>query len=498
MTTQQINWSDYAEEVERGLSAEQPELDDALERQAFYDYQGARYERLFKRDAESSFDFQGRPHRPSGFLRECIEILCEHVYCPGPSRKWSAAAGNEFLGRVWSDNHLDALLQEADELATLNDCAAIQIDAGGGDFTAKPLTYRLWGREQFHVWTDPNDDCCPLVVCTKDKYNLRTRYRLWDANQVQTFLTKQPTETMSEGRVAYPEGPPEPHEYGCLPFSFISYKKPVRSFWVSSIGELLHKAEVRIDDRLSRLDESINKHLNPIPIAEGMPADWKPILEPQRFIRTPKAGPIIGPTGGYEPGDAARLYYLQVSIDSVAAWDDLLKYMNQCLEAARVPMSAVRMEQTGVASGIALVVEQAPLLTRARKRRGMYSVYEQDLACRSLRCAGNHYGMPALVAAADKGKLVTGWPQPSIPIPTPDRLELLQGEIRGGFKSFIMGVQEWYGVCRDEAVEMIGQVETDNAELASLAPSLVEIAQNEPALPGQQITDPNQPAGATS
>ena len=67
-----------------------------------------------------------------------------------------------------------------------------------------------------------------------------------------------------------------------------------------------------------------------------------------------------------------------------------------------MPISAARMEQQGVASGIALMVEQEPLLKRAEKRRHTFKVYECDLARRTLVVTANHYGMPELMAAAEK------------------------------------------------------------------------------------------------
>jgi hypothetical protein len=388
-----VDLSLYRSEVEAGLPNEQPGLDEATERQAFYDYDGFRYERRFRRDAESSFDFAGRSHRPSGFLRECIDILCEHLYSPGPARRWDDAAGDRLLQRVWQDNVIDAFMLEADRLSTLNDWCGIQVDPGKGDFASKPITYHLWGREQLAVWTDPDNSTIPQVVCTKDKYDAQTRYRLWSDTEVQTFLTPKlrPGQTTG-GRLAEPVGPPEPHGYGCLPFSFVHYTLPIRDFDVTSIGEFLWKAEICIDDRLSRLDEAIHKHMSPIPVAEGMPANWKPDIEPGRFIRVPRASAVPGGSGGYERGEFARLYYLQATIDVAAAWEDCRNYMNQALEAARVPLSAARMEQQGVASGIALMVEQEPLLKRAESRRQAKRVMESDLARRTLTVCRSHYG----------------------------------------------------------------------------------------------------------
>jgi hypothetical protein len=472
----------YQKEVEAGLPTASKDMDEAAERQAFYDYDGTRYERRFRRDAESAFDFQGRSHRSSGFLAECLDILCEHVYSPGPARRWSEAAGDDLLQRVYADNHIDAVMLAADMLSSLNQFVAIQIDPGAGDFGLKPITYRLWGREELAVWCDPDDRSRPLVVVTKDKYHEQARYRLWTDEVVQTFLTRPLTLGQTAGgRVAYPDGPPVPHGYGCLPFTFICYQLPVRGFpvWgtsVRAIGDLLFKASCAIDDRLMSLDESIKKHMNPIPVAEGMPDQWKPDLEPGRFIRMPRANPVVDNTGGYRPGEFARLYYLQATIDVAGAWLDLTNYINQMFEAARVPMSAARMEQTGVASGISLMVEQEPLLKRAEARRPMFRAYETDLSRRTLTVAGNHYGRPELLAAATTAtaKLAASWPPPRLAVLTMDMLEVGTAKVNLGYASHLMQLQEIYGCTRDEALEVAKQIAADQADLARVNPEMAE------------------------
>ena len=71
----------YAEEVCNGLPHEKDRLDAVLENQAFFDLDAERY--IPMRDAESAFDYAGRPKRSSGFTREVVEVLCEHLYAPG-------------------------------------------------------------------------------------------------------------------------------------------------------------------------------------------------------------------------------------------------------------------------------------------------------------------------------------------------------------------------------------------------------------------------------
>ena len=211
------------------------------------------------------------------------------------------------------------------------------------------------------------------------------------------------------------------------------------------------------------------------------PADFRMFLEPQRFIKLYSSGPRIGESGGFEGGTTPKLYYLQTTIDVAGAWDDLLRYINQVLEALRVPATAVRMVQDGASSGFALLVEQAPLLTRAKKRRHAYGVFEERLAKTALRCAGNHYGMPGLVAAADSGRLLLGWSEPTIPVPSPDRATLDQGDLALGLKSRTQIVMERLGCDRDAALARLRQIKEDRDEEDKIDP---EATPPPPAGPG--------------
>lgn len=459
------------DDVEHGLESQQHRLNDAEMSQAFWDYQGKKFMQVFLKDAETPFDYVQRPYRASGLLRQVIEILCEHLYSPGPSRAFDKPEGQKFLQTVWEDNHFDALMQRSDELAALNDVAAIQVDANEGNFQDKPITLRAWGGQDFHVWCDPDNRTVPKVCVTIDRYDHHTLYRLWDDKQVLTFETKQQENV--EGQRAAVLISEEDHKYGCLPFGFIHYKQPITSFWESGVGTMLTQAEIRFNDRLSRLDESVNKHLNPLPVAENVHEEWQPIIEAQRFIRIASSKIRPGASGGYEEGPTARLYYLEAHIDIAGAWDDAIKFVNQVFQALKIPASLYRSEQVGMASGIALVVEQAPLLTRARARRMPFGLYESDLARTILRCAGNHYGRPKLVAAAKAGKLSLSWPQATVPVPTQDNLELALGQVQAGLLSLPMLVQQWFGLQREPAFLHLEQVEADNAELKKRAPGLM-------------------------
>jgi hypothetical protein len=435
-----------------------------------WDYDGKKFMSVFMRDAETPFDYIQRPYRMSGLCRQIIEILCDHLYSPGPSRTWDQPAGNKFLQTVYEDNHFNALMGRADQLSALNDVAAVQVDANEGNFQDKPITLRLWGAQDFAVWTDPENRTVPKVACTVDRYDGTDCYRLWTDKEVRRYESTADG-TLAEGQKAtFVDA--TPHEYGCLPFAFVHYVQPITSFWETGIGAFLAAGEVRANDRMSRLDESVNKHLNPLPFVENVDETWNPVVQPGGFIRISSSKMRVDQTGGYADGPQARVYFLEAHVDIAGAWDDLCKFLNQLLQALRVPAEAVRMEQVGVSSGIALIVEQAPLLTRARKRQQPFALYETEIARCILRCAGGHYGRPDLLRAAKTGKLSLAWPQPSVPVPTKDNLDLLLEQVNAGLKSLVMATCEWYGCEREQAFQILEQIEADNAELEERAPTL--------------------------
>lgn len=464
---------DLIDQVEGGLPGLRNDggrMDRARKAMLFYNGDGKADMADLLNDAETVWDYAKRPYRESGLTRMVVEILTEHAYSPGPTRQHDDATADELLKTVYEDNHIDPFMTRADQLSTLADVACIQVDADESRFEDRPITLRLWDANEFHAWEDPDNRTQADAVVTIDRYDQTTRYRLWTEEKVYTFVTKR-GEGTSGGRVATLVGT-EPHRYGCLPFAFVHYDLPVQQFWTRGIGEFVVNGEMHTNNRLSRLDQSINKHLNPIPFVRNVPDGWQAIIgQPNLFVRLPKRAMVPDGDGGYTMGDQPEIGYVEVRVDIPGAWEDARSFVNQVLEACRVPASAVRMEQTGVASGISLIVEQAPLLTRARRRQAILSIYEAELARTILRCTGNHYGKPRLVQAARTGNLSISWPNPTVPIWTDDTLDLELKKISAGTKSLIMLVQEMGRMAsRDQAIEYLEQVKADEDELRRIMP----------------------------
>ncbi len=363
-------------------------------------------------------------------------------------------------------------MNHAEAQATLNDVCAIQVKCTNDP--DKPVDLQLWGGDEFTVFTDPEDPRHPFAVVTIDRYNERTRYKLWFEDEVRTFLTDQYSKEKTAGaRVAIESRKAEKNTYGCIPFAFLHYRAPVRQFWTPGPGTFLRKAELRINDRLSELDELISKYGRPIGVFRNVSPTFTPEVGPGRFMRLCRGG--TGYTGeGYADGGEPSAEYLQAQLAIESIWVDLEKYMKQVATAVNLPYTALELEYSNAPSGISLIIKAAPLLTRARQRRPIFQMAETHLAKKILTAAGNHYGQAELLDQVAQFKLLLAWSEPRIPIPGPERDQSDEWEMQVGIKSRICVCMERYGLSRDQAVEHIKQVAKDEAEADEITPEKKE------------------------
>ena len=468
-----VDRSVILKEVANGLPHERRRLASCLENQAFYDLDSERY--LPRREAESEFDWTARPHDSCGFTQLVVDVLCEHQYNPGPTRQVADdEAADAYLQQVYERNHVDAVFQQAEVLSTLNDVAAIEIVATNDP--ENPVELRLWGGEEFAVFVDPDNPKRPIAVVTIDRVNEQTRYRIWFADVVHTFITEAySSDKTNGGRIAVEQSySPEINTYGCLPFAYVHYRFPVRRFWTPGIGDYCRHGEVRLNALLSKLDEILEKYGPAIIAAINVAPEVNPVVEPGRWVRL--FSDSLGYNGeGGQPNAEPDLKVVQAALNVAEIWTHITNRSNQILEVCRVPGASVRMEQDGMASGISLVVEQEPLARRARNRRKIYVWAETCLARKVLWCCGNHYDRPDLLEAAKTLRLLLGWPEPSVRVPGPERDALDEWEIGARIKSRVQAAMERKGFAsRDQAIAYLKQVAADEAELDVIAPPPVE------------------------
>ncbi len=472
------------QEVERGLRNERTRLAGAAENQAFVDLDGERY--TPRREAETEFDYAGRVKRTTGFVHQTITKLCQHTYNPGPQRIATKAAGADaLLQQVYEQCHIDAVMHEAEELATTNDVAAIEIKATLDP--DRPIDLQLWGGEEFAVFLDPRDQRRAYSVCTIDKYDEQTRFRLWFEDEVYTFVTRKAESGNSDkGVIAFQQGQPEENTYGGLPFSFVHYQMPVRRFWSPSPGTFLRECEKSLNSQLSELAETIQKFNAPIGIFKNVSVEFNPEVGKGRFLRLMRATAGYDGDGFSQSGEPSA-EYLQAVIQVESIWQDIQNTIRQIAEAVQVPPSALTLDYSDAPSGLSLVIREFPLLTRARQRRPIFQWAESELAKNMLRCYGNHYGAPEIVAAGKALQLLVSWPEPRIPVPGPERNAEDEWEMSIGAKSRVDVIRERYGLTRDQAIERLKQVKIDEDEANAIMP---------PEPPPVEVTPEGEPVKA--
>ena len=458
-------------EVQAGLRNHRARLAGAIENQSFYDLDSDRY--ATRREAETEFDFAGRPRRQSGLMLQAVDRLCEHTYNPGPTRKVVGdGLADSLLKQVYEDNHIDALMGEADAMAAVNDVCAIEFKATNDK--AKPIDLQIWGGDEFTVFVDPEDPRCPTAVVTIDRYNERTRYKLYFDDVVYTYLTDQYSSDKTAGARVAKQTDKEVNSYGCIPFTFLHYRAPVRQFWTPGPGTFLRKAELRINDRLSELDELIMKYGRPIGVFKNVGPAFTPEIGPGRFMRLNRGG--TGYTGdGYADGGEPSAEYLQATLAIESIWLDLEKYIKQTASAINLPWNALELEYGDAPSGITPDYQDG-----AATGPGMQAA--EDLpdggavpgAAESSSARGTITGRRDSRSKRKRLAVLLAWAEPRIPVPGPDRDQSDEWEMQVGIKSRITVCMERYGLDRDQAIAHLEQVAEDEAKAAEVGPPKAE------------------------
>lgn len=450
-------------EVEAALKTSEHERKAASENLDYYHEDQERY--IGRKPAEQDDDYRDRPKWCQPIVRRAIEVLGDHLYATGPSRKIEDSPGaDEWLEQAYVDNHVDALWQQADKLSTLNGTCALQVAATGDP--DRPIKIHLWERSEFEVWAEPGDPLKPFAVVVIDRLDEQTTYTLWTRLAYEVYRTeKLAISQTAGGRVAtFIPGESGEHPYGVLPFAWAHDELPVRTFVGCGIGTPLRRANHSIDEALSDLANAIRFYGRPLGFTRNVSKTWRPVIRPGSFNDLPGREKSAGGPDGSDP----EAFYLQANLDIAGIMSAIRDYANDTFESKGVPLSAVRLEQTGVVSGIAIVAEQAPLLTRAKKRQRPYGVYEHDLARVTLAVGGSYYDTAELAASADDLHMTLTWPEPRIPIPGPDRDQEDQSEIEMGLTSVVQVMQRRRGLTREQAIVAIEQIAEDGATLAAI------------------------------
>jgi hypothetical protein len=509
------------QELRCGLALHSDRLVEAFDCEEFYAGRSQLY--IPKRESEEWRDYLKRPKRTSKMLRKAVRTLAEDLYSPGPTRRLeSDASVDRWLQDVYAANHVNALMKQADRKSTIHGACAIQVYGTGRP--EKPIRLYLWSGHEFAIWGWDDDGTEPWAVCTisrerefKSAFLMeRLRFEVWsrDEHRVYRGTWQQAPDAYGQGYVTtcyrylfgqtmqfIPSLSGSPagsgiNPYGTLPFSFAHAEVPITDFWEGAIGPMLRFANGEIDREISDVAQHTKEFMDPDRFLTGISTAFRREKRPGNWqILTP---------GKNAEGDAAdpKAFLLQGDLSTESVWYNVQQYMNGTFEELDVPLVAVRADASTDLSGIAIVAKHLPLLARTRSRQPDWAVAEADLVEVVLTCAGNFYAgsiVPAILRAAEKPKLELTWPEPRMPMPTPERDLQDAWEMDQGVSSLVGVVAQRYGITLEQAKEKIEQVIEENKWLKSVMPPPAPLDKNGNPVPvdkdGKPIVlpDPDDP-----
>jgi hypothetical protein len=490
------------EEILGGLKNEESRLDDAAEAADFF---RGRFDAYGSRPPTSAWE-GARYKRESRIMTWLVETLAMNLYAAGPARQMpDHPAASEWLNGIYKTSAIDALLQSADEWATVGQVCAVQVIAT--DDPARPIRHALWPAHQFCIWESEEDPLCPEAVVTIDRYDNRRRVRLWTSDARRTYTSEKlmPGQTTGGRELTLRQAIPNP--FGILPFAFVHYKLATTEFWSSSPGQAFVLLNDYTNGSLTESGDGIRYCGKPIIVGTGVRPGWRPSTPVQpgdMWFPPSDAGDVDGGGGAGQ----AELGYLLPDMGFVEAhWSDLQGYLDHSMECAGVPTNLFRLT-AGAPSGLAIIAEQLPLILRAEGRQRPFSHYELALARVTLAVGAAHLGAQSpgsglavaaeqlRQAAADPG-LTLRWPCMRPKLTGAEAIASDQASLDDHTKSRTMIVMERESMTREEAEDYLDQVAEDLIREQKLFAALT-LDPLKPIDPDAQVDDPNRtpPAGA--
>ncbi len=460
-------------EIRNGFPNQQYRVRRCMRALDYYNLDGRRY--IPRRDAESDEEYLCRPKRHIPFTRRVVDLLCSHLYNPGPNRSFKDKTIDDWFGEVSADNMLNCLWQRADRLATLHGLSAFQF-AGKGNVDPKasddetiyvgpqdkPLVIHLWDYSQFVFFADPNDSIKLAHFITIDRFDCTTRYTWYDKSFIRTYQTrKNDCDNTNCGRTAAFKSEIV-NPYGCIPFSLVHNELPVGGLETIGLGDYLAAMNATIDIEASDMAQAVSNYHTPLPLLYDGTVEQNILKKSGGFVRV-NANPT-----GMETPPPPRLEYLQAQLDIQGGWDNIRSAITTVLEGLGVPETAYRLNQATLPSGVAQVAEQMPLADYSHARQEPFRRYETNFIKVAMTVAGTYYEDASLVAQAQMPGVSLMWSPPSITIPGPDRDQQDQDSIAMGKESLVDVVMRQYGLTEDEAWTRIEKVAKDNQRLQGM------------------------------
>lgn len=469
-----ISIRDLYSEIEQGLPNERDRLQSARDCRRFADGYFDEYPTRLENAKGERLDYR----RTSKIFGRVADVLTQHLYKRPPRRTISDhPEASDWLARVYRRRAVDPKWAEADRLTVIGDLAALQF--AGSDSAEVPIKVHLWPADQLVVWTDPDDPTEAEAVATIDYYDQQRRLTLWTEERRAVFLTERLSPGQTSGGTAYRLAEEEENPYrtadgeGLLPFAFAHFRFPTTDFHSGGPGGGLRAFNDHLNYRLDSSGDALRYNRFPIGAVSGASPAWTPPsqVRPGEWIR------LDGDPGDANGGSSSTAVLNFVSPPTgwvESDWYDLNNYIDHYLECEGIPPGSIRLTERA-SSGVQLIVEQAPLLAWAERRRTPFGHYEEEAARVCLAVAASHLRAnrrpdATLEAAASDPSFALSlhWPTLYVQLPGPERDRSDEWRLSMGFASKVQLLMERDDLTREQALEQLRTVAADADELTTL------------------------------
>jgi hypothetical protein len=399
------------------------------------------------RHEEDPGSYELRPKVATLLTRQAINELAKGLYSPGPTRELKGGDQASYEG-LCQASHLNSMLQEADAMTWLHGVYSIQVCPTLDP--AAPIRLDPWRADEFTVWLREDDPRQPWAVLVRSVFEMRrqVRYQAWTDTEVRTYWS-QPgdiEEAAPGGRLlTMDQGLSGPHDLGCLPFVFFHNREPVCSFFTPGLGKPLADAEAVLNLHASDLAQSVQCHCIPMTFAEN-------VATMSRHLHRP--GDLVDVVASNRDREA-KIFQAQPSLQVEEVWGHIDSYADRVLAALDLPLTVSPRERTYAESGVALMVRRQPMLDAWKARQPLFSAAEEKLAQVADRVATRQDRTISLVVS---------FPEPRIPLPTPERNDADTWELDQGLTSRVRLLQERKGLTRAQALDWMRQTVEDLKE----------------------------------
>jgi hypothetical protein len=483
--------ADIRKNVDNGFETEYPRITEHLKNKQAYD---ADFDELFA--SMNGAAIPRKVWRYSVLMKRAVKVLSKYLYKNQPKRMIPAAPEVAiYLEEIYRMEGVGSLVQAADRMTYITDVAAIEVYPNfSPDPMASPVKFRMWDASEVVPMFSQEDAKTPIAVATLTTYgNDQFIARVYTPKTVETYRIVEGKAELIESGVNY---------LNVIPFAFFHYEQPVNYFWSPGIGKALRDLNQHIVRRLTDLSDQI-MNLRPKGFAKNCPPQWvmPTNMRPDEFITLPNAFNAQG------EGPEAEIGWLYPDTNfTTIDWADLTQYIDLSLEMLGIPPSAIRMEQQGGTSGVAIQSEQLPLIEEAENRQVAFERYETELARITLIAAAAQMSMfkarptidpKLLMAVAANLSMTFRWPPMTKNRPGPDRdahdAFLLQNQLA----SRVQIIMDNEGLTEEEAmlkVEMT--LQQINQEELIVAQAQMQIQEQQMAMQAAYAPTPEPKASS--